>query len=212
MRLRGRSPALSRRWTESVSPSESVLGVGEARRLWRASCRIIFSPLPVSRPTSLFTPLPPLLVQLWRSRRQPLSPRPSLRRPPGPSHLRPVVAAGAREPAPPWGRRAAAPPVRVRRAGGPRPREGVPRGSGTAHHPRVLEASAPGKERLENGLRGRGVTGLAGGEEITGCGEDWGRGDIPGGVNAETGQVGARHQCSGAGVGGGLANPSSEPG
>lgn len=62
--------------------------------------------------------------------------------------------------------------MRVRRAGGPRPREGDPRGSGTAHHPRVLEASAPGKERLENGLRGRGVTGLAGGEEITGCGEN----------------------------------------
>lgn len=145
VRLRGRSPALSRRSAESVSPSESVLGVGEARRFWRASCRIIFSPLPVSRPTSLFTPLPPLLAQPWRSRRQPLSPRPSPRRPPGPSPLRPVVAAGAREPAPPWGRRAAAPPVRVRRAGGPRPREGDPRGSGTAHHPRVLEASAPGR-------------------------------------------------------------------
>ena len=61
-----------------------------------------------------------------------------------------------------------APPVRVRRAGGPRPREGGPRGSGKALHPRVLEASSPGKERLENGLRGRGMTGLAGGEEITG--------------------------------------------
>lgn len=168
VRLRGRSPALSRCSAESVSPSESVLGAGEARRLWRASCRIISSPLPVSRPTSLFIPLPPLLAQPWQSRRQPLSPRPSPRRPPGPSPLRSVVAAGAREPAPPWGRRAAAPPVRVRRAEGPRPREGGPRGSGKAHHPRVLEASSPGKERLENGLRGRGVTGLAGGEEITG--------------------------------------------
>ena len=51
----------------------------------------------------------------------------------------------------------------MRRAGGPRPREGGPGGS-----PCVLEASSPGKERLENGLRGRGMTGLAGGEEITG--------------------------------------------
>lgn len=74
---------------------------------------------PLSRPTALFTPLPPLLAQPWRSCRRPLSPRPS-RRPPGPSPLRPVAAVGAREPAPPWGRRAAAPPVRVRRAvGGP---------------------------------------------------------------------------------------------
>lgn len=97
---------------------------GEARRLRRASGPIIFFSLPLSRPTSLFTPLPPLLAQPWRSRRRPLSPHPSPRHPPWPSPLRPVAAAGAREPAPPWGRRAAAPPVLVRRAGGPRPREG----------------------------------------------------------------------------------------
>lgn len=39
-------------------------------------------------------------------------------------------------------------------------------------HSCVLEASAPGKERLENGVRGRGASGLAGGEGITGCEEN----------------------------------------
>lgn len=119
LRARARPPALSLRSAESVSLSESVLGAGGAKGLPRASCPIIFFPLPLSRPTSLFTPLLPLLARPWRSRRRPLSLRPSRRRPPGPSLRRP--AAGALEPAPPWGRRAAAPPVRVRRSGEPRP-------------------------------------------------------------------------------------------
>lgn len=104
-----------------VSLSESVLGARGAKGLRRAGCRVIFSPLPLSRPTSLVTPLPPLLALPW-SRRRPLNLRPSPRRPPGPSP--PLPAAGAREPAPPWGRKAAAPPALVRRAGGPRPRAG----------------------------------------------------------------------------------------
>lgn len=157
LRARARPPALSLRSAESVSLSESVLGAGGAKGLPRASCPIIFFPLPLSRPTSLFTPLLPLLARPWRSRRRPLSLRPSRRRPPGPSLRRP--AAGALEPAPPWGRRAAAPPVRVRRSGEPRP-WGVGGGdigvSGKAKDPRLPEASAPGYERVENGLRGRG--------------------------------------------------------
>lgn len=125
VRLRARAPALSLRSVESVSLSESVRGAGGAKGLRRGGCRIICFPLPLSRPTSLFTPLLPSLAQPWRSRRRPLSPHQCPRRPPGPSRPRPAAAAGAREPAPPWGRRAAAPPVRVRRAGGPRPREGA---------------------------------------------------------------------------------------
>lgn len=125
VRLRARAPALSLRSVESVSLSESVRGAGGAKGLRRGGCRIICFPLPLSRPTSLFTPLLPSLAQPWRSRRRPLSPHQCPRRPPGPSRRRPAAAAGAREPAPPWGRRAAAPPVRVRRAGGPRPREGA---------------------------------------------------------------------------------------
>lgn len=155
MRLRARAPALSLRSAESVSLSESVLGARGTKGLLRASCLIIFFPLPLSRPTSLFIPFLPLLAQPWRSRRRPLSPRPSPRRPPGPNPRRP--AAGALDPAPPWGRRAAAPPVRVRRAGGTPPSRGLFLGPGNANHPLLLEASAPGNERLENGLRGRGA-------------------------------------------------------
>lgn len=124
VRLRARAPALSLRSAESVSLSESVLGAGGAKGLWRAICPIIFFPLPLSRPTFLFTPLPPLLAQPWLNPPRLLSPRPSPRRPPGPSPPRPAAAV-AREPAPPWGRRAAPPLVRVRRAGDPCPREGA---------------------------------------------------------------------------------------
>lgn len=155
MRLRARAPALWLRSVESVSLSESVLGAGGAKGLRSASCPIIFFPLPLSRPTFLFTPLPPSLAQLWRSRPRPLSPRPSPRRPPGPSPPR-LAAAVAQEPAPPWGRRAAAPPVRVRRAGDPALGRGRTE-SGGRQITLPTGGSSPWGPASANGLRGRGV-------------------------------------------------------
>lgn len=60
VRLRTRAPALSLRPAESVSLSEPVLAAAGAKGLRRAPRPIIFFPRPLSRPTSLFTPLSPL--------------------------------------------------------------------------------------------------------------------------------------------------------
>lgn len=107
----------SQRSAESVCRSLSS-EQAERRGFASPADRSLF-PLPLSRPTFLFTPLLPLLLQPWRSRRRSLSSRPSPRRPPGPSRPRPAAVAGARERAPPWGRRAAAPLVLVRRVESP---------------------------------------------------------------------------------------------
>lgn len=137
--------------------------------------------LPSCLPSHLSSPpLPPLLAQPLAEPSATTRSRPSPRRPRGRSSA--PGGGGSREPAPPcWGR-AAAPPVRVEA----RRRTDLGRGGTLGVGDGIIlaswRASAPGRKASGKWAKGRGVTGLAGGEEITGCGENrLGRGDIPAG-------------------------------
>ena len=173
VRLRVRASAPSRRSAKAVCLSDSVLGAQRGKATSESQPPDCF-PFPPSLPSHIAIHPSPAFARAAMAEPSAATQSPSV------SSSSSVAESSA--PGGGGGSPGACPALGAKscgsscageaRRGTPTSGGGGPSGSGTANHPRVLEASAPGKERLEKGVRGRGASGLAGGEEITGCEEN----------------------------------------